>query len=169
MWSDLRFNVPGCKTCGKCRLGKELRETLWAVFVVLHSALYGERKNENTGLSLLSLNTKTYFPLGLWLDPLRLFVLMLFWEFCTDGCWVLFVSMKACATEIAVLEQKVTVEDKKIGAGNCSLIRDLLYCLFLKIVVCWLFQAFHTLLTFEVNKQLGKLKIYLTTSLFTGC
>lgn len=161
--------MPGCKTCGKYRLVIELRETLWAVFVVLHSTLYGERENENTGLSLLSFSTKTYFPLGLWLDPLRLFVLMLFWEFCTDSCWVLFVSMKASATKIAVLEQKVIVEDKKIGAGNCSLIRDLLYCLHLKIVVFWLFKVFHTLLRFEVNKRLRKLKIYLTTPLFTGC
>lgn len=136
---------------------------------MLYTTLFRERKNENTGLSLLSFSTKTYFPLGLWLDPFRLFVLMLFSEFCTDSCWVLFVSMKACGRKIAVLEQKVIVEDKKIGDGNCSLIRDLLYCLDLKIVIFWLFKVFHILLAFEVNKQLRRLKIYVTTSLFTGC
>lgn len=77
--------------------------------------------------------------------------------------------MKASATKIAVLEQKVIVEDKKIGAGNCSLIRDLLYCLHLKIVLFWLFKVFLSLLRFEVNKRLRKLKIYLTAPLFTGC
>lgn len=77
--------------------------------------------------------------------------------------------MKACGTNIAVLEQKVIAEDKKIGAGNSNLIRDLLNCLYLKKVIFWLFNVFHILLPFEVNQRLRKLKIYLTLPLFTGC